>query len=459
MADRVLIINKPTVGVGSTDAGDLTTGTLPAGRLPAHTGDVTSTIGSAALTIATVNADVGTFANATVTVNAKGQVTAIEEGTGGGGTPTTDASELTTGILPDGRMPNLTGDVTTVEGAVATTLATVNANVGSFTNANITVNAKGLITAASDGTAGSGGASLTLSVASTGHGFVVEDVLYNNNGTWAKAQANASGTSVFTGVVSSVADANNFTVTLAGAITLSGKTQGLYYLSAATAGLLTATAPTGLTEFLVPVLYAASATAAYVIPAAPATLALPTVAEGGTGVATLTGIVKGNGTSAFSAATAETDYVTPTGTGTLSGKKVSLNSDLGTDDTYEGVQIVGETAGATIAQWEAVYLADAGGGTGSWMLADANGTNTYPARGLAVAAYSSSNAATILVQGIVRNDAWAWTPGGNIYLSTTAGGLTQTAPSTSGDKIQIVGYALWSDAAYFNFNGSYLTVT
>lgn len=61
------------------------------------------------------------------------------------------ASQLT-GIIPDARMPNLTGDVTTAEGAVATTLATVNGNVGSFTNASVTVNAKGLITAVSTGT-------------------------------------------------------------------------------------------------------------------------------------------------------------------------------------------------------------------------------------------------------------------------------------------------------------------
>ena len=38
-----------------------------------------------------------------------------------------------------------------------------------------------------------------------------------------------------------------------------------------------------------------------------------TVPYGGTGVATLTGIVKGNGSSAFSAATAGTDYVAPSG--------------------------------------------------------------------------------------------------------------------------------------------------
>jgi hypothetical protein len=45
----------------------------------------------------------------------------------------------------------LTGDVTSVGNA--STLATVNANVGAFTNASVTVNAKGLVTAASSGAA------------------------------------------------------------------------------------------------------------------------------------------------------------------------------------------------------------------------------------------------------------------------------------------------------------------
>ena len=45
-----------------------------------------------------------------------------------------------------------TGDAT---GATVLTLATVNANVGTFTNANVTVNAKGLVTAISSGNAGS----------------------------------------------------------------------------------------------------------------------------------------------------------------------------------------------------------------------------------------------------------------------------------------------------------------
>lgn len=56
-----------------------------------------------------------------------------------------------TGVVAS-QMPALTGDVTTTAGSVATSLATVNANVGSFGSvsavATFTVNAKGLITAA-----------------------------------------------------------------------------------------------------------------------------------------------------------------------------------------------------------------------------------------------------------------------------------------------------------------------
>jgi hypothetical protein len=47
------------------------------------------------------------------------------------------------------------------------------------------------------------------------------------------------------------------------------------------------------------------------------------VAKGGTGAATLTGILKGNGTSAFTVATAGTDYVTPTGSETLTNKTLT----------------------------------------------------------------------------------------------------------------------------------------
>ncbi len=46
------------------------------------------------------------------------------------------------------------------------------------------------------------------------------------------------------------------------------------------------------------------------------------VAEGGTGVGTITGVLKGNGTGVVTAATAGTDYSVPTGTETLTNKTI-----------------------------------------------------------------------------------------------------------------------------------------
>ena len=69
---------------------------------------------------------------------------------------TRSAGDLSSGTLLAARMPALTGDITTSAGAVATTLATVNSNVGTFGSSSavavITVNGKGLITAASNAT-------------------------------------------------------------------------------------------------------------------------------------------------------------------------------------------------------------------------------------------------------------------------------------------------------------------
>lgn len=52
-----------------------------------------------------------------------------------------------------------------------------------------------------------------------------------------------------------------------------------------------------------------------------------TVPNGGTGVATITGLVKGNGTSAFTAAVAGTDYVSASSTDTLTNKTISVDSN------------------------------------------------------------------------------------------------------------------------------------
>jgi hypothetical protein len=76
------------------------------------------------------------------------------------------------------------------------------------------------------------------------------------------------------------------------------------------------------------------------------------VTAGGIGVATLTGIVKGNGTSAFSAATAGTDYVSPSIATTFTALQTfagtSSNADLKTSNILETDTISATAATGTI---------------------------------------------------------------------------------------------------------------
>ena len=96
--------------------------------------------------------------------------------------------------------------------AAAGTLATVNSNVGSFTNASVTVNAKGLVTAASSGTApvttvtgtspvvSSGGTTPAISLAS-GYGDTQNPYASKTQNTFLAAPSAASGVPTFRTIV------------------------------------------------------------------------------------------------------------------------------------------------------------------------------------------------------------------------------------------------------------------
>src|SRR4051794_20328149 len=84
------------------------------------------------------------------------------------------------------------------------------------------------------------------------------------------------------------------------------------------------------------------------------------VANGGTGVGTLTGLVKASGTSNFVAATAGTDYVTPTGVETLTNKTLT-SPKIGTSilDTNGNI-ILGVTPIASAANYIGIQNNTAG---------------------------------------------------------------------------------------------------
>jgi len=80
------------------------------------------------------------------------------------------------------------------------------------------------------------------------------------------------------------------------------------------------------------------------------------VTKGGTGAGTLTGVIKGNGTSAFTAATAGTDYIAPSGAlGTPSSGTLSACTVDGTDAVgFRNIPQNSQSAAYTLV------LADAG---------------------------------------------------------------------------------------------------
>jgi hypothetical protein len=152
--------SQATATLGGTGPSNYTiTFGLPQGQPGTGNGNVNTKAGSSITNNAVVLYD-GTDTTGN-TVKPGGVIAAIA--TSG------SAADLSTGTLPAGRFPALTGDITTTAGALGTTLATSGVTAGSYTLPTVTFDAKGRATAASSATTtGTGSVVLAASPALTG---------------------------------------------------------------------------------------------------------------------------------------------------------------------------------------------------------------------------------------------------------------------------------------------------
>ena len=121
---------------------------------------------------------------------------------------------------------------------------------------------------------------------------------------------------------------------------------------------------------------------------------------------------------------------------TISATKNKFTVTGDTDGTHQGdvVYFGGTTSMTTGAIYH--YKSD-----GTWELADADAASTSDGL-LAVALGAASDTNGMLLRGMVTLDHDPGAVGDVLYLSTTAGDATATAPSGNNDIVRIIGYCL-----------------
>ena len=122
-------------------------------------------------------------------------------------------------------------------------------------------------------------------------------------------------------------------------------------------------------------------------------------------------------------------------------------ADNGIDDHDAQGVIFTFNAGATVTPFSPVYLAE----DNLVEEANASAIATMPCIGVSIntSDVTVGNPIKVLVMGLIRDDDFNFgTHGAAVYVSTTVGTMTSTAPSSTNNVVQVIGHSIEDDAIF-----------
>jgi hypothetical protein len=139
----------------------------------------------------------------------------------------------------------------------------------------------------------------------------------------------------------------------------------------------------------------------------------------------------------------KSDEITAKANIVLDGKNIQLDTAVSASTSSGTIIKIGSTVSMSAGQ--VVYGSNSMGSL-IWAGTDAD-TGTKNILGLALGTSPTSDG--ILLNGIYHEASHGFTVGLPLYISTTGGEMTTTAPSGSGDYVRVVGYAIDANHIYF----------
>lgn len=126
---------------------------------------------------------------------------------------------------------------------------------------------------------------------------------------------------------------------------------------------------------------------------------------------------------------------------------LNFNPALTNDRTVNGITVE-DTVGEDVIFGEVLYMKS----DGKYWKADASASSTMPILAIASENISADATGNLLHQGYIKDNSWSFTAGNLVYSNTTAGDISTSTPTGSGEQVQVVGQAIAATIIYFDPN-------